>query len=185
MPKSDFAPMPRTVGATRPRFPDGPQDLRSPRQSRSERGRASRGGRRPDRTGESVHPCPARSLLTRDPQGCHDQPRGERPPRNPRQGFSQSFELALDQIGRGLGCAGQLPQFRVPAAAAGCKDATYAALCLVGTQAQAGWVSKQSANEMRRWSPPSRGTLPDRSALTRWAWGLGRRSGACGIGDRG
>ena len=41
---------------------------------------------------------PARSFSTRDPERHYDEPRGQRSPGNPRQGFRQIVEFAFDHV---------------------------------------------------------------------------------------
>ena len=41
---------------------------------------------------------PAASFLTRDPQSCRDEPRGQRSPGNPRQGLREIVEVTFDQF---------------------------------------------------------------------------------------
>jgi hypothetical protein len=127
---------------------------------------------------------PAASFLTRDPESCRDEPRGQRSPGNPRQGLRQIVEFTFDQICRDLGCASQLQKFRAPAAGAVCENARRIQRCASSARRRKPrCVSKQRANEMHRWSPPSCGKGLGRSALTRWVWDLGR-SGGRGIGGR-
>ena len=72
----------------------------------SEQRGGGRGGRKPGRTGASARPSSsAPRSSTRDPQSHHDEPRGQRPPGNPRQGFRQIVEFAFGQICSSLGCA--------------------------------------------------------------------------------
>ena len=132
-----FAPLPRLVRAKRSKFWLSCEILDHP--DRIGRNGEEGAAADEDLTGlrQAAVLSPAGPFLTRDPQSCRDEPRGQRSPGNPRQGLRQIVEFTFDQICRDLGCAPQLQKFRAPVAGAVCENATYTAVCFFCAQAQA------------------------------------------------